>query len=166
MENSIQRKMRTGMIKLGLLTGYTLFFQILSVDAQHKSINNNAGKQPSVHKKVDPLSASIMRGMVVYKNECLSCHQADGSGVPKMAPSLIKAWRAMGDNSELIKLVLKGSAGKVAADGETYNNPMASHSHLTNRQIADVLTYIRKSFGNNAGAVNAAEVKAVRARLK
>ena len=43
---------------------------------------------------------------------------------------------------------------------------MASHKDLTDLQIADVLTYVRNSFGNKAKAVTEAEVKAVRAKLK
>ena len=43
---------------------------------------------------------------------------------------------------------------------------MAPHNHLTDQQIADVLTYIRNSFGNNAIAVTPGDVKYVRARTK
>ena len=43
---------------------------------------------------------------------------------------------------------------------------MASHGDLTDQQIADVLTYVRNSFGNKAAAVTAGEVKAIRATSK
>jgi mono/diheme cytochrome c family protein len=43
---------------------------------------------------------------------------------------------------------------------------MPSQAHLTDQQIADVLTYIRNSFGNKASVVTPAEVRAVRAKTK
>jgi mono/diheme cytochrome c family protein len=42
---------------------------------------------------------------------------------------------------------------------------MAPHSDLTDKQVADVLTYVRNSFGNKGTVITAAEVKAVRAKL-
>ena len=49
-------------------------------------------------------------------------------------------------------------------NGDTYSNEMASHDFLTDKQISDVLTYVRKSFGNNAGAISIEEVKQQRAK--
>ena len=49
-------------------------------------------------------------------------------------------------------------------EGETYNNVMPALNHLTDKQIADVLTYVRSNFGNKANAVTAAEVKKVRGK--
>ena len=62
----------------------------------------------------------------------------------------------------MIQIVLKGMTDRIAIDDEEYSNNMAPHNDLTNQQIADVLTYVRNSFGNNAGAVTVAEVQAVR----
>jgi mono/diheme cytochrome c family protein len=55
----------------------------------------------------------------------------------------------------------------VEIDGETYTNKMPPlKTILKDQEIADVLTYIRSSFGNKASAVTAAEVKAVRSKMK
>jgi mono/diheme cytochrome c family protein len=51
-------------------------------------------------------------------------------------------------------------------NGDSYENPMASHAFLKDQQIADVLTYVRSSFGNKSTAITAEEVKAVRAKNK
>jgi len=109
---------------------------------------------------------SKQRGAAVYKKYCLSCHQANGTGVPKMNPPLIKTSYVTGDKSKLIKWVLQGSVEHVQIDGEDYTNNMPAQSILTDQQIADVLTYIRSSFGNKASAILPAEVKTVRASLK
>ena len=149
-----------------MLTGFIgLFVCIGFVIAQQNPENKAISKIPSA-QKLSPLQISIKRGLVIYKKQCLSCHQEDGSGVPGMAPSLTRARSLLRIKSDLIELVLKGVVGNANTGNEVYKNPMASFSHLTDRQIADVLTYIRNSFDNKIVAVNAAEVKVVRAKIK
>jgi mono/diheme cytochrome c family protein len=112
------------------------------------------------------IQASIERGKKVYLEQCLSCHMADGGGVQNMNPPLIKTKFVLGDKTILVQVVLNGMKGEVDIDGNTYHNVMAPHKDLSDQQIADVLTYIRNSFGNKAKAVTAAEVKAIRAKTK
>lgn len=112
------------------------------------------------------LSVSVARGEAVYKKECLSCHQVDGGGVPHMNPPLAQSSNVLKDKQKIIAVVLKGMSDRIPLDDEYYSNVMASHSYLTDQQIADVLTYVRNSFGNKATAVTAAEVKAIRGPVK
>lgn len=112
------------------------------------------------------LQQSIGNGKTVYTTFCLSCHQADGSGVPNLNPPLIQNDWVLGPKHVLIEQVLKGSKGKVEIDGETFHNSMPPMAHLTDQQIADVITYVRNSFGNKASRVAPAEVKALRAKTK
>ena len=108
------------------------------------------------------IQASMTRGKQVYLTQCLACHQAAASGVPNMNPPLIKTKQVLGDKVALIKIVLNGLQG-VEIDGDNFNGVMAPHPDLTDQEIADVLTYVRNSFGNKASAVTAAQVKTVRA---
>jgi len=101
-------------------------------------------------------------GKKVYNSVCLACHMADGSGVPGMHPPLIETEWVNGDKERLIKITLEGISGKLEVDGEQYNSIMPPHSHLSNKQIADVLTYIRGSFGNSANEITPEEVQEVR----
>ena len=110
--------------------------------------------------------ASIGRGKIVYETYCLTCHQDDGGGVPKLNPPLIKTSYVSGDKKKLIKWVLQGTTDKIDIDGKTYSNNMAPQNYLKDQEIADALTYIRNSFGNQGTAVTPAEVKAVRATIK
>ncbi|GAC1424988.1 MAG: hypothetical protein NVS1B13_09770 [Flavisolibacter sp.] len=112
------------------------------------------------------LKASIYRGKAVYGSFCLTCHQADGSGVPNMNPPLIKTKWVLGPKEVLITQVLQGSKGKVEIDGDIFHNAMPPLAALTDVQIADVLTYIRNSFGNRASLVSPAQVKNIRAKVK
>ena len=110
--------------------------------------------------------SSISRGKMVYTNVCLACHMAGGGGVQNMNPPLIKTSYVLGSKTTLIKIVLNGFNEDVKINGQTYSNAMTPHADLTDLQIADVLTYVRNSFGNKASAVKVAQVTQVRAILK
>ncbi|HET9278228.1 MAG TPA: c-type cytochrome, partial [Flavitalea sp.] len=94
--------------------------------------------------------ASLERGKTIYTTYCLACHQADGSGVPGLNPPLIKTKWVLGDKKQLIIILLKGMDEPIEVDGEEYSNVMASHAFLKDQEVADVLNYVRNSFGNKA----------------
>lgn len=107
--------------------------------------------------------AAAGNGEALYKQYCLSCHQADGSGVPGLNPPLIKTSYVLGEKVRLIKIVLNGFKEDVAINGVTYENVMPPLNYLDNQQVASVLTYVRSNFGNKASMVTTASVAAVRA---
>lgn len=113
-----------------------------------------------------PSATTLNNGKAVYSNTCLPCHMADGGGVPRMNPPLTATTYVLGDKAKLIGIVLNGFSDDVEINGQTYSNTMPPQAQLTDAQIADVLTYVRNSFGNKASAVTLAEVKAVRAAAK
>jgi len=116
----------------------------------------------SAQAKPGGIAASMARGQIIYKSVCLACHMANGMGVPRLNPPLANTSYVSGDKGALIKIVLNGFNQDVKINGQSYSNTMTPHSDLTDRQIADVLTYVRKSFGNKASSVSVAEVKRVR----
>jgi len=117
-------------------------------------------------KKKPAATASIKRGQQVFSTTCIVCHQKNGGGVPGLNPPLIKTTYVLGERSQLIQIVLKGLNQPIEVQGQTYNNVMPSFAQLTDEQIADVLTYVRNSFGNKASAVSPALVKAEREKTK
>ena len=139
------------------ITICALLFVVIYLLAQTKPKSTSQG---GVDK------ASVERGRKIYETYCLACHQADGSGVPRLNPPLIKTKWVLGDKKQLITVILKGMDEPIEVDGEDYNNVMASHAFLKDQEVADVLTYTRNSFGNKASGVTAAEVKGVRGNLK
>ncbi len=111
------------------------------------------------------VQSSIERGKLAFEKSCLACHQADGSGVPNLAPPLIKTSFVLGDKTRLITIIIKGLKD-VEIDGERYDNPMPAFDFLTDLEIADVLTYVRNNFKNKASGVKAEEVSIVRKSKK
>lgn len=100
-------------------------------------------------------------GKMLYEQHCLACHQADGSGVPNLAPPLVKGDFVGGEKKKLVEIVLNGLQG-VEIKGENYANPMPAFDYLTDADIASVLTYVRTNFENNATPVTQEEVKEIR----
>ncbi len=100
-------------------------------------------------------------GQNLYNKHCVSCHQIDGQGASGRFPSLSSDW-VNGDKKELIKIILQGIEGDIEVNGEIYNGIMPQYSFLTDDQIADLLTYIRKSFGNNSSSISMDEVEMIR----
>jgi len=115
-------------------------------------------------KQQPGIKASIDRGKKVYNATCLACHQADGLGVERMNPPLVKTKWVLGNKKALAKIVIDGlKGGEIEIDGDDFHNPMPpQRGQLTDQQIADVLTYVRNNFGNKASAVTVADVKAAR----
>ena len=101
-------------------------------------------------------------GAKVYQTNCSSCHQSTGAGVPGTFPPLADNPAVAGDAKTVIHIVKYGLTGKVDVKGTTYNGQMpAWGTQLSNADIANVVTYIRSSWGNKASAVTEAQVKAV-----
>ena len=111
-----------------------------------------------------PYRLSMDSGKKIYALQCLACHQVDGLGAPPVNPPL-NGKQTSGDKKKLIEIVIKGLATHQEIDGVKYQNVMPPHPEMEDQEIADVLTYIRNSFGNKAASVKASEVKSLRSKL-
>lgn len=107
---------------------------------------------------VDPL----VLGKRVFTN-CQACHQAAGTGIEGTYPPLAGSELVRGEPEPLIKILLHGLEGPITVKGKPFNNVMpAWGGKLSDEQIAAVLTHIRQSWGNSAGAVSPELVAKVR----
>jgi mono/diheme cytochrome c family protein len=148
---------------------FCMLFGFLIVSCQNASEKVKAAEVNSekIEKEVtDNLPAPKVEkehpGKAVFANHCLVCHQADGSGVPGMHPPLGPGSWVSKDPKELVAIMMKGLNGKVEVNGEVYKGFMPSQAQLTDEEIADVLSYVRSSFGNNFDPVTVDLVKKVR----
>lgn len=112
----------------------------------------------------DPkLNESIKRGKEVYALYCQNCHLEDGKGMPEINPPVAKADYIKKPAKTLIGVILNGQSGEVVVNGKKYNAVMPAQEYLTDIQIADVLNYVRNSWGNKIpGTITPAIVKALR----
>ena len=122
------------------------------------SANSNSGSSS------DPnLTASIKRGKEVYAMYCQNCHMEDGKGLQGVSPPLANADYIKKPAKTLINIILKGQSGEVVVNGKKYNTMMPQQDYLTDIQIADVLNYVRNSWGNKIPVrITQAAVKALR----
>jgi len=102
-------------------------------------------------------------GAQVYASVCVACHQANGQGLPGAFPPLVGSEWVINDPETPIRIVLHGLQGSIEVKGTTYNNVMPEWgSKLSNEEVAAVLTYVRTSWGNNAGEITPDMVDEVR----
>lgn len=93
----------------------------------------------------------VSKGELLYSNYCASCHQDNGRGIPGTFPELYRSATVVAeDKDSLIRLTLGGR-------GE-----MPAFNFLDDKELAIVLSYIRKRFGPQASRVSAEEVSAYR----
>jgi len=112
------------------------------------------------------------KGKEIYDREgyCITCHQADGKGLVAAGfPPLSGTEWVNGDESRLIKLTLKGLYGPMTVLDVAYPGqvPMTPFEGLLNDdEIASVLTFVRNSFGNEAGIVRSENVAQIRSSIE
>jgi cytochrome c oxidase subunit 2 len=98
------------------------------------------------------LADLVSRGEKVYAANCVACHQPTGRGAPPAFPPLAGSKVVNGPEEAQIDVVLNGRP----------NTAMQSFKQLSNVELAAVITFTRNSWGNKAGDVQPAEVKARR----
>lgn len=110
-------------------------------------------------------SADRSPGALGYVARCASCHHLDGQGTPRIFPALAGNSVVQADNpSSLVQITLTGGAmAKTPAD--RMDPSMPDLSRLDDRTVADILTFIRNSWGNKGSPVSATEVAAMRGMI-
>jgi mono/diheme cytochrome c family protein len=120
--------------------------------------------KPSPVVEVAPLNPEererFAAGAEIYKNLCIACHQVDGRGAEKLAPTLVESRYSAGpDAGGAIRILLAGKEGPMGL-----MPPLGAA--LTDEQIAAVLTYVRREWGNSGSPVAPEEVREIRGLTK
>ncbi|GJH12841.1 cytochrome c [Caballeronia novacaledonica] len=106
------------------------------------------------------------QGAAVYAGFCTQCHRDDGRGVAKVFPALTGNPSVISeDSTSLIRLVVEGGNSPATVHGPTRQSMPAFADRLSDVQIAQVLTYVRASWGNDARPVTANDVGSLRSSL-
>jgi nitrite reductase (NO-forming) len=107
------------------------------------------------------LAEKIEAGKKIYMQTCFACHQAEGQGIPNAFPPLAKSDYLNADVNRAIRAVTKGLTGEITVNGAKYNSVMTRQA-ISNSEVADVLTYVYNSWGNNKTNVTTSQVDAVK----
>jgi len=108
----------------------------------------------------------IKAGEARFTGTCSVCHQSNGQGIPNVFPPLAGSDFLMADKSRAIGIVLNGLSGQVTVNNSMFNSVMPPMSQLNDDELANILTFVRNSWGNSGDAVSAAEVKQIRDTTK
>jgi nitrite reductase (NO-forming)/hydroxylamine reductase len=112
------------------------------------------------------LAAQMADGKTVYETVCQACHQADGKGLPGAFPPLAGSDYLLGNPDRAAKVVVNCLTGEVEVNGVKYNSVMPAMTQLSDKEIADALTYAMNSWGNKGGAVSTTTVAAARTKAE
>ncbi|QRQ99950.1 DUF7133 domain-containing protein [Dyadobacter sandarakinus] len=146
-------------------TGSLLGKQLEKVVTSVKNAQGN--RNPETLKKEFP------KGAALFTSICQTCHGPDGAGVKSLAPPLNQSEWVTGNKDKLISIVLFGLTGPVRVNGHVYQTPEVSgdmpgigyDKDMPSEDIAQLLSYIRKSWRNNADAISTEEVARTRQKL-
>lgn len=107
-------------------------------------------------------------GASIFKSRCISCHQANGLGVPGAFPPLVGSPYVLEDPRVTVAILLKGLQGPLEVKGAQYNGLMPPWAdQLKDAEIAAVTSYIRSELGDNkADPIDEAFVAKLREELK
>jgi mono/diheme cytochrome c family protein len=105
-------------------------------------------------------NASIQNGKKVYETYCISCHMENGMGVEGAFPSLVKTGN-LTDKNRLVKIILKGMRGPIKIKASSFDGEMAG-IEMTDKEVTDVINYIRNAWGNKAPLVQVSEIPAAK----
>jgi len=110
-----------------------------------------------------PAQAVMTAGAAIYAHNCIACHEADGSGAPRIYPPLPGNADLLSANpASTLRIILDGA--------ETVTTPRAPNTgsmpgyakQLSDTEVADVTNYVRNSWGNAAPQVTSDEVARAR----
>ena len=137
---------------------------VAAVAKYHAAAGKPAAVVKEIVRKNPPDPAVHERGLGVYSRTCIACHGPDGKGVPGAFPPLDGASWATGDPTIPIRILIAGLQGPIEVSGQKFENIMPPHIDLKDTEIADVLTYVRQSWSNDAASVGEAIVTQTRAK--
>jgi mono/diheme cytochrome c family protein len=128
------------------------------------------GVSETTDKTMDPKTEHepnnwIAAGKALYANNCNACHQATGQGVAGTFPPLAGSEFVIKGEKQLIAILLHGLGGPLTVNGKGYNGQMPPQGGKSNKDIAQLVSYVRNDWGNKASVVYEDQVAAVRKEL-
>ncbi|EAR01831.1 copper-containing nitrite reductase [Maribacter sp. HTCC2170] len=140
------KKLYSGVMQEGIYNPEGGAIQSMPNDETEKAVATNK-----------TLAQKIESGKQLYTNTCFACHQANGEGIASAFPPLAKSDYLNADVNRAIDIVLHGKTGEITVNGVKYNSVMTKQT-LSDSEVADVLTYVYNSWGNNKTNISTSTV--------
>ncbi|MDI6028418.1 cytochrome c [Corticibacterium sp. UT-5YL-CI-8] len=149
-------------------TQHLLTEDLSAIASYLKSLKPRDGRSPTSQPKEDLTTAALKAGdfsapgATSYVEHCAVCHRMDGKGAPRIYPALAGNSMVFADDpSSLIQVTLAGGRmPKTTHDAMVFTMP--GFSHLPNREIAEVLNFIRNGWGNHGSQITEADISRMR----
>ena len=125
--------------------------------------NSSGSEQSAASDKVSGrdeirLKQYKVEGAKIYATYCSNCHQQDGKGLASLYPPLAASDYLMNDLARAACIIKNGQMKEIVVNGETYNQMMPGNP-ISNLEIAEVLTYVVNSWGNEGGLTGVKDVE-------
>ncbi len=98
-------------------------------------------------------------GRKLYKTICSNCHMESGEGLGRLIPPLAKSDYLINNRGDLARVLKYGINGPMTVNGINYNQPMPANPNFTDLEIAEILTYIGNTWGNEMGGFSIEDVE-------
>lgn len=110
-------------------------------------------------------------GAMMFYSTCATCHGRDGYGIESLAPALNKSDWVLGNKDKVIATVLFGLSGPIVINGETTNFAgdmpgIGQSTEFSDKSIAQIISFVRSAWSNNASSVSEEDVAKIRERFK
>lgn len=126
------------------------------------SCGGSSSSKESTSERLDSrdkirLKQYSVQGGKLYATYCSSCHQADGKGLASLYPPLAESDYLLEDFARAACIVKNGLSEEIIVNGVSYNQMMPGNP-ITNLEIAEILTFVSNSWGNEAGLISVKDV--------
>ncbi len=108
------------------------------------------------------LEQQVKAGEALFNGTCSVCHQPNGQGIEGVFPPLAGSDLLAKDPHRAVHIVLNGLSGTVTVNGKVFNSVMPPMSQLNDDELANILTYVTHSWGNQGFRYSAQEVATTR----
>ncbi|PUZ23917.1 Cytochrome C oxidase, cbb3-type, subunit III [Chitinophaga costaii] len=137
---------------------------------RHLQAAINRAEEAKLAEKNKGLAKQYPRGAQLFNTICQTCHGGDGNGIHALAPPLNGSDWVNGDSRKLMSIVLFGLGGPVRVSGKTFPEitgdmpAIGNNKELSDADIAQLLSYIRQCWKNNAGPITETDIRNIRQR--
>ena len=145
----------------------------LKINKQLQRVINNF---KSTQKNRDPelIAREFPKGAALFRSTCQTCHAPDGNGIKSLAPPLNRSEWVTGNPNRLVPIVLFGLTGPIKVRDHLYESPeiaadmpgIGHDEEISDEDIAQVLSFIRRSWQNNGRKIETKEVTEIREKYK